>query len=315
MKLIWGLHRVIGLERGVVATIGNFDGVHLGHQAILHEAKAHAIRMDLPLLVILFEPQPLEFFNAEKAPPRLTSLREKLEVLAHCGVDYVYKVSFNSDFAETTAEDFVQRYLLNVLHIRRLLVGRDFRFGKGRSGDVQLLQTIGATENYTVDLCPDYQYQQEKVSSTRIRHLLAEGNLQQAKQLLGRTYSMCGRIIRGDGRGRQWGIPTANVALNRLNLPLKGVYAIHARIGGQMVNGVANIGSRPTVDGFKNVLEVHLFGSHGDLYGQMMKVYFLHKLRDEVKFNSINALIIQIKQDIEDARIYLQNQKETSIHD
>jgi riboflavin kinase / FMN adenylyltransferase len=305
MKLLHGeKHFALG-DKGVVATIGNFDGVHLGHQNLLKELKEKANRMNLPLVVILFEPQPKEYFQKEAAPARLSTLREKLNSLKQGGIDYIYCIKFNHDLAQTSARDFITHYLFNKFKVAYLLVGEDFKFGKNRAGDLTLLQEICSIFSCEVQAYPEFQIHNERISSTGIRLALKQGNLDHAAQLLGRTYSLCGRVIKGDGRGRQWGIPTANIGLHRLALPLSGVFVVKVKLKSTTVLGVANIGKRPTVDGTKNILEVHLFDFNESLYGELVQVFFLHKLRDEVKFTSVDALITQIHDDIAAATAYL----------
>ncbi|HHL3492060.1 TPA: bifunctional riboflavin kinase/FAD synthetase [Legionella pneumophila] len=305
MKLLRGSNHFALFDKGAVATIGNFDGVHLGHQHLIKALRAKADEMNLPLVVLLFEPQPKEYFHREKAPARLSTLREKIDVLNLCQVDYIYCIKFDAILAQTSALNFAQFYLFEALKIRYLLVGQDFRFGKNREGDVNLLKTLGAHYSCEVTVQSDFLIENEKISSTRIREALQEGNLQFAAKLLGRPYSMCGRVIKGDGRGRQWGIPTANLGMHRLSIPLQGVYVVQVHINSKAYSGVANIGKRPTVAGTKNILEVHLFDFHGSLYGQLLQVIFLHKLRDEVKFSSVESLITQINSDILLAKTYL----------
>ncbi|BCA95906.1 riboflavin biosynthesis protein [Legionella antarctica] len=305
MKLLRGVQHLAEFDNGVVATIGNFDGVHLGHQNLIKSLKDKAREMNLPMVLILFEPQPREYFQKDMAPARLSSLREKLDMLKQCQVDYVYCIKFDSKLAQTTASDFAMLYLFNVLKVKYLLVGGDFRFGKNRSGDVNLLRTLGAPYDCQVETYEDFCFQSARVSSTKIRSALEQGNLDLTEKLLGRSYILCGRVIRGDGRGRQWGIPTANLSLHRLLLPLQGVFVVQAYRGRKLVHGVANIGKRPTVDGTKNILEIHLFDFNDSIYGELLQVFFLHKLRDEVKFTSVDALIAQIHNDIAAAKAFL----------
>jgi riboflavin kinase / FMN adenylyltransferase len=305
MKLLHREKYVALGDKGVVATIGNFDGVHLGHQNLLKKLKEQAHEMNVPLVVILFEPQPKEYFHKEAAPARLSTLREKLCSLGQCGIEYVYCIKFNHELAQTSAHDFITHYLFNRLKVTYLLVGEDFKFGKNRKGNVALLHEVGARFSCKVDVYPECRMHSERISSTGIRLALQQGHLEFAAQLLGRRYSVSGRVIKGDGRGRQWGIPTANLGLNRMALPLSGVFVVTVKLQNKTVQGVANIGKRPTVDGTKNILEVHLFDFNESLYGEFMQVFFLHKLRDEVKFTSVDALITQIHDDIAAATAYL----------
>lgn len=303
MKLVRGMRHVPAFAGGTVATIGNFDGVHLGHQALLSQLKKEAIKRQLPLVVLLFEPQPSEFFIKENAPARLSSLREKLDILAKCNVDYVYCLKFNKNLANMSPVDFATSYFFSLLQVRYLLIGEDFRFGRARLGDVHLLKEMSDKANCLIDTFPDFAITNLRVSSTKIREALANGQLAYSATLLGRTFSFCGRVITGAGRGRQWGIPTANIGMRRPALPLSGVFCVQLeRQDGALINGVANLGRRPTVDGTKNVLEIHLFDFNDNLYGEMVQVYFLHKLRDEIKFPSAEDLIKQIHEDIARAK-------------
>lgn len=307
MKLLRGIQRFSAFDKGIVATIGNFDGVHLGHQSLIKQLREKADALQLPLVIILFEPQPREYFQKDQAPARLSSLREKLEILRHCQIDYVYCVTFNEICAHTSAADFANRLLFSILQVKHLLIGTDFRFGKNREGDVALLRTLGAHHGCDVQVYSDFCINDERISSTKIRIALHEGDLESAAKSLGRAYSICGRVMHGDARGRQWGIPTANLSLRRLSVPLQGVFAVRAHIGSQIVYGVANIGKRPTVDGTKSILEVHLFDFDQSIYGELMQVFFLHKLRDEVKFTTVDALVAQIYDDIEVAKTFVKN--------
>lgn len=303
MKLCYGLEQNSDFSAGTVATIGNFDGVHLGHQALLAALRIEADKRQLPLVVFLFEPQPGEFFRGQDAPARLSSLREKLDVLRCCKVDYVYCLKFDKHLALMSAENFAQHYLFSLLKVKFLLIGKDFRFGHERGGDLQLLRNLAKKTAAHVQVFSDFLIDSERVSSTRIREILATGQLEPASYLLGRTFSLCGRVIKGAQRGRQWGIPTANFAMHRIKLPLKGVFCVKVRrASGEWLEGVANLGTRPTVDGSKNILEVHFFNFDADLYGEMLQVFFLYKLRDEIKFSSVDALIAQIHDDIAAAK-------------
>ena len=308
MRLLRGIHHFSVFDKGVVATIGNFDGVHLGHQNLIKTLRAKANALNLPLVLILFEPQPREYFQKEQAPARLSGLREKLDVLRRCQDDYVYCIKFDEVFAQTTATEFARNYLFSTLNIKHLLVGEDFRFGKNREGDVKLLLRLSAEYACNVHVYSDFCINEDRISSTKIRMALGAGDLETAAKYLGRTYSICGRVVHGAQRGRQWGIPTANIGLRRLSVPLQGVYAVKVRLASQQaVYGVANIGRRPTVDGTKCVLEVHLFDFEQSIYGELVQVFFLHKLRDEVKFTSVDALIEQIRDDIDVAKTFVNN--------
>lgn len=303
MELIRGLHNLKPQHRHCVATIGNFDGVHLGHQAVIRQLAEKARELDLPAVAITFEPQPLEFFKPEVAPPRLTRLREKLLALDPHAVDRVLCLDFNAHLANLTAEEFIQTVLVDGLGVRYLVVGDDFKFGKGRSGDFELLVRAGKEHGFEVANTHSYTQNNERVSSTLIRQGLASGDLEGVKQLLGRPYSMCGRVAHGDKRGRTIGFPTANIYLHRHNTPILGVYAVQMNnVENEPVNGVANIGTRPTVCGTKTLLEVHLFNFDRDIYGAHVEVMFVAKIRDEKRFESFEALKDQINRDVQQAK-------------
>ena len=305
MKLLRGFQQIAELGPGSVATIGNFDGVHRGHQALLAMLRSQASRIQLPMLVMLFEPQPSEYFHGKAAPARLSSLREKLQMLRHCGADYVFCLKFNQYLASMPAVEFAERFIFSLHQAKYLLIGEDFRFGHDRIGDVALLNELGSKQSCIVQKFPDFFIDTQRVSSTKIRGALEEGKLDYAAKLLGRPYSIGGRVIRGAGRGRQWGIPTANLNMHHKTLPLSGVFCVRVkREGKPLLTGVANIGCRPTIDGTKNSLEIHLFDMDESLYGEILQVYFLHKLRDEIKFTSVDDLITQIHHDVAAAKKY-----------
>ena len=312
MHIIRGLHNLNQLPQGCVATIGNFDGLHLGHQAIFRNVALLAAQLQLPPVVVIFEPQPREFFLKDKSPARLTRLREKLFFMAKYGITQagipdtqVLCLHFNQKLAQLAPPDFVKTILIDNLQVKYLMVGEDFRFGYQRQGDFKLLQSIAAKSNFVVEACPTIILAGEKVSSTRVREALQQGNLDQVEQLLGRPYSMCGRVAHGDKRGRQWGIPTANIYLHRKVSPIKGVYTVAvAGLGAGLVFGVANVGNRPTVSGTRCLLEVYLFNFDREIYGEYIEVKFLTKLRDERRFETLELLKQQIFEDIEQAKDY-----------
>lgn len=293
------------LANGTIVTIGNFDGVHGGHKAIISALREMAQKFKLPLIVILFEPQPLEFFLKDKAPPRISSLREKIKVLHECGVDYVYCLKFNHELSRQSALSFARETIFLKLKVKYLMVGQDFRFGYNREGDLDLFRQQAKHFGAQIIEFPEVRMDGVRISSTMIRHALAQGDLVMASKLLDRTYSLCGRVQRGDGRGRTLGFPTANLDCNRRRIPLKGVFVVRVkRQDGTWYNAVANIGNRPTIDGVKNVLEIHLFEFNESLYGERLEVFFLHKLREEVKFASVDSLVAQIHQDVMAAVAY-----------
>jgi riboflavin kinase/FMN adenylyltransferase len=309
MELIRGLHNLKPRHQGCVATIGNFDGVHLGHQAVIRQVMDKAKELGLPVVVITFEPQPQEFFCPDDVPARLTRFREKLLVLESLFVDRVLCLRFNRQLAGLTADEFVQRILVDGLGVKYLVVGDDFKFGRDRSGDFEYLQSIGPELGFEVSDTDSFSFAGERVSSTGIRTALETGDLLLAKQMLGRDYGMYGRVAHGDKRGRTIGFPTANIYLHRKSSPLYGVYSVqlhskHPQIGGRVVNGIANVGQRPTVGGTRTLLEVHLFDFEGDIYGAYVDVTFLQKIRDEHRFESFEALKAQIVHDVEQAKAF-----------
>ncbi len=304
MQLVRGLHNLKPADHGCVATIGNFDGVHLGHQSVFRHLMEKGAELDLPTTVITFEPQPREFFQPDSAPARLTRLREKLNAIQDTGVQRVAVLEFNNRLAAMPAETFVRELLVEGLGTRFLSVGDDFRFGRGRQGDFGLLRRMGGENGFEVENMNTYKLEADRVSSTRIRELLTLGDLNGAAQCLGRPYSICGRVIHGHKRGRTIGFPTLNVNMHRLVSPLHGVYAV--RVDGldrQGLPGVANIGNRPMVDGdHRYLLEVHLFDFNAEVYGEHVSVEFVRKLRDEQRFESFEFLRQQIERDAEQAR-------------
>ena len=303
-EFIRGLHNLRPEHKGCVATIGSFDGVHLGHQVILQQLIQVARTQGLPAVVIVFEPQPHEFFAGDKAPARLMRMREKLDALWAAGIDKVLCLNFNETLRNLSAEQFIDRVLVQGLAIKHLVVGDDFRFGCDRKGDFALLQTKGAECGFAVTDTHTLEVDGERVSSTRIRHLLEMGDFVQAEKLLGKPYGIYGRVVYGKQLGKQLGVPTANVNLRRYRSPLHGVFAVTAIFtDGTQVQGVANIGVRPTVNGLKKpLLEVHLFNFSRTIYGEVIDVVFHHKVREEKKFASLDELKVQLQTDISQAR-------------
>lgn len=305
MELIRGLHNLKARHHGCVATIGNFDGVHLGHQAVIGQLAEQSANLGLPSLVILFEPQPQEYFEHERTPARLTRFREKLQALRRYSVDRVLCLRFDAGLAGMSADDFIRRILVEGVGVRYLVVGDDFRFGRGRQGDFAALERAGRAYGFQVVNMHSFRVDNERVSSTRIRAALAAGDLVTAEKFLGRPFRMCGRVAHGDKRGRTIGFPTANLYLHRKVVPLHGVYCVELfGVAGEPRAGVANVGTRPTASGTRTLLEVHLFDFDGDIYGHYVNVNFLHKLRDERRFDSFTALTRQIEDDVRQARAF-----------
>ena len=306
MELIRGLHNLKPRHHGCVATIGNFDGVHLGHQAVIGQLAEIADELALPTLVMLFEPQPQEYFRPQECPPRLTRLREKLLALHRYSVDRVFCLAFNDRLANMEPEDFIRRILVEGLGVRYLVVGDDFRFGRHRRGDFTALRQAGGRFGFQVVNMHSFSVDGKRVSSTRIRQALVEGDLATADKLLGRPYRMCGRVAHGNKIGRTIGIPTANVHLHRKVSPIKGVFVVEVfGLSREPINGAANVGNRPTIEGTRTLLEIHLLDFDEDIYGRHIHVNFLHKLRDEEKYDSLEELRQIILKDIDNARAWL----------
>jgi len=294
-----------------VLTIGNFDGLHRGHRALLDRLTAHARSVALPAAVLTFEPHPREYFAPEQAPARLTSLREKLNLLESCGIDQVYVCRFNARLAALSAESFIQDMLVRGLSVRHLIIGDDFRFGKGRRGDFAMLRQAGLEHRFGVEAMHTIDWQGERVSSSAVREALEAGDIEHAARLLGRPYCIAGRVEHGEKVGRQLGFPTANVQLKRKRVPLAGIFAVTVSgVAEQPQPGAASLGVRPTLgDALKPMLEVHLLDFEGSIYGAHVTVNFLHKLRDEAKYDSLDALKAQIAKDVDATRSYFMNMK------
>jgi riboflavin kinase/FMN adenylyltransferase len=301
MQILRGLYSPD--SRPIALTIGNFDGVHLGHQAILNQLKAAALRLDLLTAVVIFEPHPREFFTAQTAPARLSSLREKLEIFNRLGIDRVHVCRFNAQFAQMEARDFIHT-LHEKLAARFVLIGDDFRFGSGRNGDFALMEKIGLQHNFEVQAVHTVTHEEVRISSTAIRAALAAGQMQRVRDYMGRTYSITGRVVHGDGVGHKLGYPTANIQLKRNRPPLSGIFVVEAHSEDfGVLRGVASLGVRPTLKhDAKPILEVHLFEFKNNIYGKRLRVEFLQKRRDEQKFPDVGALTRQIALDVENAK-------------
>lgn len=305
IQLIRDVHNLPANFPRCAATIGNFDGVHRGHAHIIERLKQVARENNIPTLVITFEPQPNEYFTHKATPARLMRLREKLMALNTLGVDYVLCLRFNETLASLSAEDFVSSLLVDKLHIACVLVGDDFRFGYHRLGNIALLKQLGQKLGFAAENMPSYSYQEQRVSSSRIRLALEQGDIKLAEALLGRSYGISGKVAHGDKRGRTLGIPTANIFLHRKVVPVQGIYVVRTHgLLPHPVNGVANVGNRPTVGGGRTLLEVNLFDFNQDIYGRHIYVEFLHKLRDEEYYSSLELMCKQIFIDIENAKNY-----------
>lgn len=297
--------RFTQFEQNCVATIGKFDGVHLGHQLILDQLKQKADELEQPALVILIEPHPEEFFAGPggKCPARLSTLKEKLELLDSFGVEYVFKLNFDRSMSELSAERYIEDILVNGLGIRAFIVGNDFRFGHQRKGDFEMLKSYGDNFGFEVIETMAYEYNGQRISSTYIREQLAEGKFELVEQLLGRPFSMKGEVVRGKQIGTDLGFPTCNINPHRLEIPIHGVYACEVRLADRYRPAAVNIGYRPTIseDG-EALLEAHILDFDENLYGKTIEVIFRKKLRDEVKFDGLDALKQQISADVRQVR-------------
>ena len=305
MKLIRGLYNLGRPLPASAVTIGNFDGVHRGHQLVISQLKRVAAEASLPAVVIIFEPQPIEFFAPDRAPKRLSRFREKIAYLKAQQIDYLLCLHFNQELASLTAEEFVQQILIGNLNTRHLVVGDDFHFGKNRQGNFEFLQTHSARFGFEVDETETLMLDGERVSSTRIRQLIEKGDFAGAAELLGRPYSLSGRVAHGKKLGRELGYPTINIKMGDKTLIVKGIFAVRVKgIDNRLLEGVASIGTRPTVAGVDTILEVYILDFDQDVYGYSVEVEFLHKLRDEEKFDSLEELSFNIGRDTENAIAY-----------
>ena len=308
IELIRDTAQLAAQQQGCVATLGNFDGVHLGHQRVLTRLVTLANATQLPSVVLTTEPTSGEYFATTAAPARLTPLRDKLDLLAGLGVDKVLCLRFNQRLANLNATEFVKTILCQALQVKHLVIGDDTRFGKNRQGDFKLLTAMGEQKHFTVEQSAGLLLAGERVSSTRIRATLAQGDFALAERLLGRPYTMSGRVAHGDKRGRCLGYPTANIALKRRQSPLHGVFVVTVDgLTKTALPGVASLGIRPTFGGKQWLLEVHLLDFNQSIYRRRLNIRFLDKLREEQMFTSQQQLIAQMDNDTERARAFFAN--------
>ena len=306
MELVRGLHNLRERHRGSVVTIGNYDGVHRGHQHMLAAVRGHAKRLGVPATVITFEPTPREFFEGGTAPSRLMRLREKVEALPLYGVDRMVVLRFDRRMQGMGAQEFVERLLVQGLGVRHMVVGHDFHFARRREGTIATLRDAGARHGFEVEEVGQFLVDGERVSSSLVREALGRGDLARAEQLLGRPYRMAGRVRRGQQLGRKLGYPTANLALHRKVVPLWGIFAVRVSGAGLVDHpAVVSLGTRPTINGTDPLLEVHVLDWEGDLYGRFLDVDFVQRLRDEKRFESLDALVAQMHRDAAQARAVL----------
>ena len=312
MQLIRGLSHLEPFKNGCVLSIGNFDGLHLGHRAVIRKLVERGKVLGLPVVIMFFEPQPLEYFLGDNAPSRLMRLREKVIEMAKLPVDNLLIVRFNQNFANRDAEQFIEHILINTLNVKHLVIGDDFHFGKARRGNFGMLKEKGRLNGFTVEDTGSFQLGGLRISSTLIRDALVAGDLKGAEKLLGHCYSVCGRIAHGDKLGRTIGYPTANIRMHRKNTPINGVFAVTMTgIDGLEFEGVANVGTRPTLDGgSKVILETYLFDFNKEIYGRYVEVHFHQKIRDESRFHSLEELKAQIVKDVaETKKIFAETKK------
>jgi riboflavin kinase / FMN adenylyltransferase len=303
MEFIRGLVNLQRQRKSCAATIGNFDGVHLGHQAVLEQLMESAKSSGLLSTVLIFEPQPIEYFSPDKAPSRLTRLREKLQQFSRYDIDQVVCLKFNEQIANLSAAEFVDEILLDALAVKRLIIGEDFRFAKDREGDYQYLVDVSQEKDFEVSMTNTFNSGNERVSSTLIRQALASGDMAKANSLLGRPYRISGRVVHGDKRGRKLGFATANIELHRYFSPVVGIFS--GRVyghGNEPLDAVVYVGSKPVYKGEDVVLEVHILDFDDDLYGRHLQVELLDKLRGDSDFGTEEELVTQMHVDINNAR-------------
>ena len=299
MQIIRGLHNLKSqFINGCIATIGNYDGIHLGHQKVLEIVKKKSAELKLQAVVVIFEPQPEEIFTGDRSM-RLSSLREKIILLEHHGIGRVLVLPFNSRFADIAASRFITEILVDSLHVSHLVVGDDFVFGHKREGDFSLLKQAAIAGNFQVTEVASFKIDGVRVSSSLIRVALLQGDLDIAAKFLGRPYTVCGRVVHGDRLGRSLGFPTANIHLKRRELPLEGVYMVkvYGLVQAPLI-GVANIGFRPTISGEHKLFEVYILDFSADIYRKRITIEFCKKIRNEKRFDSLAELQLQIEEDV-----------------
>jgi riboflavin kinase / FMN adenylyltransferase len=310
MELVRGLHNISVRHQGCVLTVGNYDGVHLGHQKMIGVLKTRASELHSTATVLVFEPSSKEFIDPEGAPPRLTRWREKFLALAAQGVDRLVTLRFDEYVRAMTPECFVDELIVAALGTRHIVVGNDFRYGCNAGGTIDSLRAAGEARGFGVEQIAPFVFDGVRVSSTAVRERLGQSDFAGARRLLGRPYRMLGRVVHGRELGRTLGFPTANLRLMRRKPPVQGVMAVRVfGIEPNALTAVASLGTRPTVDGTDMLLEVHVFDFAGDLYGREIEVEFVAKLRDEIKFDSLDALTVQMKADAAQAREVLSKVK------
>ncbi|MGO8828302.1 MAG: bifunctional riboflavin kinase/FAD synthetase [Steroidobacteraceae bacterium] len=303
MELVRGLHNIPNAARGCVLTVGNYDGVHLGHQQMISAVKRRAAELRCAATVLVFEPSSKEFIDPDGAPPRLTRWREKFGALEALGVDRLVTLRFDEHIRAMSPQAFVDELIVAGLGARYVVVGDDFRYGSNACGTIDTLREAGRAQGFGVEQIPPFVVDGVRVSSTAVRERLERADFAGAARLLGRRYRMTGRVAHGNQLGRALGFPTANLRLMRRKSPMWGVSAVRVYgIAPKPLDGVSSLGTRPTVNGVEPLLEAHVFDFTGDLYGRLIEVEFIAKLREEVKFDSLDSMVVQMKADAAQAR-------------
>ena len=305
MLLITDLNNLSAKISNSIITLGNFDGLHLGHQELIRMIIGRAKETGAVSIVVTFRPHPLKILAPEKCPPLISIYEEKIRLFEELGIDVLVKIPFTLDFAAMPPEDFVKNILCGKLGAKEILVGANYRFGKGRQGNVQTLREFGKKYGFSVNEVEQVSLMGEVISSTKIRDLLKNGEVEHASRLLGRNYAISGIVVKGDGRGRALGFPTANIAPKHAIIPADGVYAVRLFVRDRSYEGIANIGSRPTFNKQGLTIEVNVFNFDEDIYGEDISLYFIKRIREEKKFESVDALIQQINADIQEAKTAL----------
>jgi riboflavin kinase/FMN adenylyltransferase len=311
MLLITDLGRITTRFTNTVLTLGNFDGLHLGHQELIKMVMKRARETDAVSMVVTFRPHPLKILAPEKCPPLISIYEEKIALLEKLGLDVLVKIPFTVDFSAMSPEAFTKDILCDLLGAKEIFVGYNYRFGRGRAGNVATLKEMGEKYGFTVREVEQISLDGEVISSTKIRKLLAEGRVEHAARLLGRAYAITGVVVKGDGRGKGLGFPTANVAPKHSIIPADGVYAVKFFVREQFYDGIANIGLRPTFDENRLTIEVHVFDFDEDIYGEEISLYFVGKIREERKFEGPDELAKQIASDIRTAKDMLAKHPDT----
>ena len=314
MQIYYDLEAPSASFQESIVTVGVFDGLHIGHQAVIQQVLTQAEKFNLASSVLTFDPPPLAFLAPERCPPALTTLSKKIEILEQLGVDAAVFARFDAYLQQMSPNTFVQQVLLQRLHARQVIVGYDWQFGRGRSGNTEALKELGDQYQFDVMIVGPVQLRDKPVHSTRVREAIASSHLDLASELLGRRYSIIGEVVKGEGRGRQIGFPTANIDAGNQMLPPSGVYAVQVKLGGCMFAGVLNMGTRPTFDGEKFQIETHLFDFAKTIYGEKIEISFVKKIRAERRFPSPEMLVNQIRQDVTMAKAILTRIKDRNAH-